>query len=93
MQEVEEKYKNFKLFVSEKAPASPMITMFMQIPLNLFLQTCYHHQKLRTKKKEITKSIFEKLGVTQKDFEPEDLAKFNRYVAYFLKASSIIGQQ
>jgi hypothetical protein len=92
MELIQVKYNNFQAFVSARLPGNAMVSLFMQVPLGTFLNTCYEHYKLRTPKKKIVESIFGKMGIQQKDFDPEDLARFKRYISYFLDASKIIGQ-
>ena len=87
MQLIEEKFNNFKVFLVDIAPDVSEVGLFAAlVPLDLFLETL--HLRAVTNGEsvdELVERICTKVNVTRDSFSPEIIAKFTRYIEYFIE--------
>ena len=84
---VENRFKNFKQFLLEIAPDVSEVGLFAAlVPLEMFLETL--HLRAVTNGEsvdELVERICTKVNVTRDSFSPEIIAKFTRYIEYFIE--------
>ena len=83
---VEQKFNNFKQFLLQIAPEVQEIKLFAAlVPLDMFLDTAYMRVVTEgATVDELIDRICAKVNVSKESFSSEVIAKFTRYVEYFI---------
>ena len=82
MDEVQQKYTNFKRFIRSEAPESPWMQYVIGMPINDFLMTIADHSSGRSVD-EILDKIMEATHMRRGDFRPKAVDTFKLYIEYF----------
>ena len=87
MDSIEQKFTNFKSFLVETFPDVQEVGLFSAlVPLDMSLETL--HLRAVTNGKTIDQlvdRICTKVNVSKDSFSPEIIAKFTRYIQYFIE--------
>ena len=84
---VENRFNNFKAFLVEIAPDVQEVGLFSSlVPLDMFLDTLHLRAVTNGESvNELVDRICTKVNLTRDSFSPEIIAKFTRYIEYFIE--------
>jgi len=85
MEVLESRYSNFKAFCDQILPENDFVKLLQKTPLDVFLQTIKSNNEANKTADEICDIIFEKATIDKNTLNAADLAKFTRYVTYFME--------
>ena len=95
MQPIEAKFTNFKQFISDNAHGAvafnPMLTVFMQLPLALFLAKVKEASSGLSQEEAFikTKEALLTVGVSIDDYSAECVAKLAQYIEMFIEIATL----
>ena len=83
---IEQKFNNFKAFLVQIAPDVSEVGLFSAlVPLDMFLDTLYLRAVTNSETvDQLVERISTKVNVSRDSFTPEVIAKFTRYIEYFI---------
>lgn len=87
MEIVEIRFTKFKRFVAEEVSGTPMLSLFLNMPLGSFLQTLYVRSNEGMSCKDMAQKIMDYAGINPRHFLPEVLERFLLYIEYFTEVA------
>lgn len=96
MEEVTEKFNNFKWFICSITPpeiqARLKFRLLMQGPMHLFLKSVYTHMVVEKESvDQVVAIVCDFAGVAPADFTEEQIEKFKLYIEYFGLVAAALG--
>ena len=83
MEIVEQKFGNFVNFIRENIKNSTYASLLGTVNVNTFLAGLKPHENKIAK--EVTLIVCDKFNIKKEDYSSEVIAKFERYIDYFLQ--------